>query len=798
MSVPRWLGRLPFPTPLKHVAGSAWMMAGRLFALGSIAAFGLAIFIGALSAIDSVFEGRDQWYAEGHLADVELRVVADDVANFPRFDDIPGLAGHRLRMLYPGSLSTRTNDALRVILIAPASDNLARSVPINQPTLLEGRALEAGDRDGAVIDRSLAAYHGIKPGDTLKLKLGTENLSLTVRGVVLDPEFLLAPSNPSLFVPSKGSLGILHVNPELLRERFGFTPANSVLVRAAPGADLPALRQAVQQRAATRLNVDATTLRDEQFSYQFLEKDLGVFRIVIPVIVLVSALSAIVVTVFLFAQWVLRERQVIGVFMALGHSWSSLSTAFALMFLYLAAGAVMGGVGGALVVGQGFLKNFTEAIGLPLPPLVLGPGYILWGTVGVLVIFALAGAFAVRRVFLLSPLDAMRNPVAQAGAPGKLAGLLGQLLPATWLRVPVRNLFRSGRLSLVTILCVGLGFGITSAFFISFSSFVGTSVKQVEKDSWHLAVDFVAPVWNENVDDMVSLPGMADYAPYTKGVAQAVRDGQRRNLYIGGFDPARPWHAVALVEGSDLSEREPNGIVLEQSSARELGVKPGDTLTLETQGRTRQALIVGLFSGAMPGEARLPIAFHRDLADLEDRSTGLFIRVMGDPAPLVRQLSAIADVQQVLSRQQVADEILAASGQVTAIIELGAVVSIAIASLFVFACLGYTVLQRQGEYQSLRLLGYSDALIRAIVVVEICLVGAAALMVAVPVGALTAGYLNGKLSEAWFQVDTIITLKDYLKTFVPSFILLPIVALPIARMILREPLFTHLRSRDIA
>ncbi|UUZ48680.1 FtsX-like permease family protein [Massilia sp. B-10] len=242
----------------------------------------------------------------------------------------------------------------------------------------------------------------------------------------------------------------------------------------------------------------------------------------------------------------------------------------------------------------------------------------------------------------------------------------------------------------------------------------------------------------------------------------------------------------------------PNGILLEQSTARELGVAPGDTLTLETQGRTRLARIQGLFSGAMPGETRLPIAFHRDLADLEARSTGMLVRADGDLVALARRIAASADVQQVLSKKQVSDEILAASGQLTTIIELGAMVSIAIASLFVFACLGYIILQRQGEYQSLRLLGYSDALVRGIIVVEICLISLAALLAAVPVGALTADYLNSKMSEVWFQIDTIISLQDYLKTFIPSFVLLPLVALPIARMVLREPLHLHLRSREIA
>jgi len=79
-------------------------MTGRLLAVGAIAAFGLSVFIGALSAIDSIFENRDRWYEEGHLADLELRVVADDIQNFPRFDDIPGIAGMRIRMVYSGIL----------------------------------------------------------------------------------------------------------------------------------------------------------------------------------------------------------------------------------------------------------------------------------------------------------------------------------------------------------------------------------------------------------------------------------------------------------------------------------------------------------------------------------------------------------------------------------------------------------------------------------------------------------------------------------------------------------------------
>jgi len=135
---------------------------------------------------------------------------------------------------------------------------------------------------------------------------------------------------------------------------------------------------------------------------------------------------------------------------------------------------------------------------------------------------------------------------------------------------------------------------------------------------------------------------------------------------------------------------------------------------------------------------------------------------------------------------------------VTTLIRLGSAVSIFISLLFIFASVSYTVLQRRGEYQTLRLIGYSDGLLTAIIIAEVCFLGVMALLLAVPVGALSAIYLNGKLSASWFRVETILRTADYLMIFVPGYALLPLIALPIARAVLREPLEVHLRLREVA
>ena len=788
----RWL-RIGWPTI--HVLRSGFAIKTRLFALGAIAAVGLGVFVGALSAIDSLFAGRDRWYDEGKLADLELRVVADDIENFPDFGSVPGVASYRIRMLLPATLQTDLGRTLRLLLVSNTSGD---DSAINISQLLAGQGFDTHDPEGVLIDRSVSEYHKIGVGSRLAVKLGSDAMTVHVRGIVLDPEFLLAPVNPSLFVPSKGSLGVLYVQPQLLRSRFGFDLANSLLVRAAPSTDLETLRRQVTDRAITRLNVEWAGLRVEQFGYQFLEKNLGVFEITVPVIVLISVLSAVFVTVFLFFQWVMRERQTLGVLMALGYPGSSLARAFAFAFAGLAVGALAGGLISGVGVLVTFVRNFTTSAGLPMPAVAFSPRLVAWGAAGVAAVFSFAGAVAIQKVFSLSPRDAMRHPIAMRRGMDRVGGWLGHLMPTTWLRVALRNVFRTPAVSTMTIIAVALGFGITASFFISYSSFVGTALGKVNGNQWDLAVDFLAPQWMDEVEKIARSAGVDDLAPYTKGVAQAVTPRMRRNLYIGGFDPARFWYHVDLRAGRTLSADQPDGILLELSSAAELGVGVGDSLAIEVQGRRWPVSIRGLFSGALPGEAHFPIEFHRKISDLDERATGILVRTPRPAGEVERALYREPDVQQVLTKREVARQILAASGQVTTLIRLGSAVSIGISLLFIFASVSYTVLQRRGEYQTLRLIGYGNGLLTTIIIAEVCFLGVMALLLAIPVGALSATYLNGKLSASWFRVETILRTADYLMIFVPGFALLPLVALPIARAVLREPLEVHLRLREVA
>ncbi len=782
------------PTLVKHLVVSGVAMAGRLLAMVAIAAFGFAVLVGAMSAIDSVLLGRDAWHADGHLADLELRVAVEDVANFPDLAGVSGVADLRLRLVLPARLELATGTSLPTLVVADLAPGKA---PINRRVIVHGAPPAAHDADGIVVERSLARYQGVAVGDRIALALGGEAVQVTVRGVAFDAEFLLAPANPLLFVPAKGSLGVVYVDPALLDRHFGFVPANSILVRLADPGQIDTVRQVLAERARTRLNVEWDATRDEQFATRFLDKDLQAFRIVVPVLALFCALAAAFVTTFLLVQWVARERQTLAVFMALGHEGWRLAAAFAAIALLLAATVVVVGLLLAPPIGHAFLASFAEANGLPVPPLVLARWPMGWAVTGVAAVFALAGATAIRRVFALAPRDAMRHEIVLARTPDRIGGALGRLLPWVWLRQPVRSLFRHRFITATSIASVAAGIGVAASFQIAYTSFIGTTMNLVGRNTWDCAVDFLAPQWDDEVARIARQSDVVDYTRYTRGVVRALGRHGPVNLQAGGFEPEKPWYAVTLVAGRNLSDADPSGMLIEQGAARELEVGIGSRLVVEAQGRRRTATVRGLFSGALPGEARFTLAFHRDLADLDERATGMLVRAPGDPESLARRLAADREVERVLTKAQASAAILAVSTQMTEIIRLGQAVSLVIAALSVIASVGYTVLMRRDEYRTLRVLGYRDGLVTVLILVEVALIGVAALAFAVPIGALAADYYNHRLSQAWFTIDTLVEGADYARVFVPGFCLLLAAALPAARAVLAEPLAAGLRSHGI-
>lgn len=770
---------LPFSSLQKFALGSAWSVAGRLMVLIAVASMAFSMLVGEYSAMSSITKARDNWYSEGRLADLELRFTPAPNQPAPRFDGLSGLIDSTSREVLPGR--TQLAEANDLALTVIFSDSVWTGARLNILTPLEGALLARDDDSGVLIDQGMAKYHSVGVGDTLDIEVSGTTRTVTVRGIVRDPEFLIAPLNSSLFVSAKGSMGVVYLSPSEAP-----SAVNSVVFDFDPGQDLDAARQAVLNEAAAQNLTGAYAMeREEQFAYQYVEKNLDVFSVVIPLMVLVGALSAAFVSMFLSAQWIARERKSIAVLLVQGYQPAAVACAYVLPYMWLIGWTILMGLLGSMFVGRAFLDNFASSVGLPSVPFVLDPVMIAIGCVGTLVVYGLGAALAFVNIFRMTPRDAMTRTI-DTGRSNRVRGArLGGLVSSTAARLSLRNVQRNPWVSALTVLAIAIGFGLTAAYFLSYSSVIATSRSAVVSNEWDLIVDFAEPQSDAQTTALMSKAGVSEWTPTIKTAAQAVNGSVIENLLIGGFDPQNTWHKVTLVEGSDISESDPDGVVLEAGLARRLALEPGDIFTINAAGIEHEASVAGIMSSALPGEVRSTLVFTSSLTG-SDLFSGVIVKASPDKiTSTASALNSESEVQQALSKDEIVKLIVASSDQITALLWLGALTSIVVALLFVAACLGYTILERRREYSLLGLLGFRNRTIRGTVVMETSLLGLSGIVIAFPVAWLVSRLLNERISDAWFNIDTQLSLQPFLVTFGPGLVLLPLAALPLAQWVLR-------------
>ena len=769
---------------------AAWKMKGRLFAAGLIMGSALAMFVGVYSAIDSLFDSRTGWYQELNVADLELRIVPEDTVNIPKLEGVDGVASVERRLVLPGNIDTKAGTKLYAVMMATDS-----APTVNKLRIEEGRNLDPAHPTEVVIERSMAAHHGYKVGDKFRLNIGKDHYDLSVRGIAMSPEFLIDSANPNFFLPSKGSLGVVFVPYTLVQPRLGYQLVNSLLIDIKDGADHRAVEQASLKALGKKVTVDESLPLKRQFGYLYLELDLGAFKIFVPAIVLIFVITALVITVFLMYQWINEKKAEIGVMMSIGYRTRDIVLSFAMPALLIAVIAIVSGTLLSYVMLYGFGTDYAHALGLPKPNLSLRVAPVVEGYLGLLAILALATVIPLRSILRMTPREAVRGNTQDIGTvAGKVSAGLGRLSQSVAWRYAVRNLQRGKGLALMSVVAVALSLGASLSYFVSLTSFEQSIVKRFAADDWDVAVDFLAPVWTDELAKLKETKGVSRTDPYLRGAIKVQKDGKVEPSFLLGIDPASSVRELRLISGRALQSSDRSAIVLERKTASTLGVTVGDEVSIDVRDKVWKAKVVGVFSGVLPGESYAPLLDAQAWFDMTDQVTGAFLKTNTSfgPADALYQLDRVG---RVTSKAHLVDEFVEHLKEIAGIVYLAFGFSLLVAILFLFSTTAYGVLRRLAEYSTLRTIGFSDRTVLKMIMMEVATIGAVGTLVAVAAGIAISHGLNDVLSQAWFQVDTTVAAKDLLVVLLPALIFFPLTAIPPFRTIVRAGMVPTLRRR---
>lgn len=777
-------GRFPVCAAWRQTRAMAW----RVFAVMLILGAGFGMYAGVYSAIDSLFDFRDRLYQRADIAALELRFSPEDAINVPAVKDLPGIRDAQLRLLLPGHITIAGDRPLSALLVA--SDGPPR---INRLLLEQGEELDPNHPYEVVIDRNLARHYGYTVGDQLTLNIGRDRFTLTVRGIAVSAEHLVDGADPSFFLPAKGSLGIVFASLTLMKDRAGFTLVNSLLVTGpTPATDLPdTSAQALNQRLQQKLTVEERIPLSKQFGHLFLNVDLNAFRIFTPAIVVIFALSGVTILFFLLHQWVSQQRRELGLCLALGYGPRIVVKRLLGPLALIAAGGIGAGLGIAYLMLYGFGHEYATAIGLPAPDLALMPSHVLTAVGGLLALCLLAVWRPLRQAMQVTPQQAVRD-VHQFISPPSANPV--QRINNTIVRYAWRAVLRRPRVSFMTLIAIALALAPALSYFIALTSFKQAIVDSFATDRWTYSVDFLAPVWDDELGELARLPGVQAVDPIVRGAIRFKAGEREESGLLTGVLPESSLRHPRVIEGRPLRKNETEGVLMERRLARTLGLAVGDTLSVEGPRAGYDARLIGIFSGALPGEAFTTRESARIWLDLEEQNTGVLLTA--DASLSTNLLYGTTRVGKVTTREVLVAEVLTHLNEIAGIVYLAAVFSIAVALLFLYTSTAFTFMEREADFVLLNTLGFSPRTVAAMVRVELGTLGVIGVLLSVPLGIVLAQWLNGILSKAWFQVPTTVATSDVLSIVVPALLLLPLIALPLIKRLRAQHMTSALRQRS--
>ena len=770
-----------------------------------------AVYSGGLCARLTLRATVDGFSRACRLADLQVAFEPVPSRRLPKLDGIGGVKNVMARLMLQGAI--RLGDAATipaVVIFVRAGEN----PPIDTLHIEEG-AYPSRDRLGVVIERGLKG-RGFNVGDTITVSAYGFTVTQPIVGIARSPEFLVSTANPEMLIPIAGSLGIVYAPVEccegeirkLSRHLGGTDPVNQLLFlyddARAPGArEKPAAGRdrgreaeilARLSRAGAALRIEGVARRNEQFGIRFLEQDLKMFRVVVLALVAVFSVVTLIATGISVNRVVMSQRRELGALMALGYGRGAIAASCVRIGLLLGLAGGLAGVAASPAVNCLLASTYASALGLP-PVTLVFDARIMGEAVLIGILSACAAAF-VPAVALArrTPVEAMRGGAARV--PWFAAARVGS--GSTILRAARRNLIRRPALTAATVLLGALGLGITAGFVITLTSILDGSDALLRREAWDVVADFTEPLSVEASAAVCGRAGLADFTPLVNGYASIDLGGGPGDYQLVGVPPGSRMRSMQFTAGGGFSGAGADEIVFNASFSGDSPPAPGGAVVVTSGGRERRLTVAGLISALSTGQAYVPIDTARRILGLGGRCSGFMARLGGaDAAAAGKMLYASGRVSRVTLRSELEDAIHAQLAKATRLIALAIAMGAVVALAILINTMSMNILEREGEFATLMSLGYGRPALSGMVLTEALAMGIAALALAVPVAVGIARLMNAALGSVWFQIDTVVTMRDLLTSLLPPFLLLPLAALPALRHVFTLDIASVVRQRAI-
>ena len=556
-----------------------WRMKGQVFAISMVVMSGVATFILFISTMHSLDYTRSKFYRDYSFADVFVNLKRAPESLKDKIKNIPGVKQLETRVSAQAKLDIQgfTENVTGMIVSIPDDGNPL----LNRLYIRQGRLPDPFNDNEVIINETFAQAHKFKLGDQLAAVINGKWKRLTITGIALSPEFVLVMKVGAM-TPDYKRFGVLWMSRKAISKAYDMDGAfNDVVLSLYPGAREGDVIRELDNMLGQYGGFGAYGRKD-QMSHRMLSEEMKQLRTSSRIYPIIFICVAAFLLNVVMSRIINTQREQIAILKAFGYNDFAVSVHYAKMVVLIIFGGVVVGIAAGIWLGKMMGNIYMEFYRFPAFIYTLHPG-VLVTAVSVSVVSALAGT-------MHSLWKAAKQPPAEAMRPEAPAKYRVTLIEKTgigrWLTQPTRIIARNiERKPIRTFLSI-VGIAVSCATMVS-SGFFKDSVDFMVKAQYvfsqkeDMTISFVEPTSYKAIYELKRTLGIHDGEAF-RSVPVKMKFGHRSyKTVINGIEPDTHLHLLLDTNFRSLPLPE-SGILLTDYLGKILGVKVGDTLTVET------------------------------------------------------------------------------------------------------------------------------------------------------------------------------------------------------------------------
>ncbi len=774
-------------------------MKGQIIAVSLVMACGLAMMIMTRSLIMTLETTRSTYYQKYAMADIFATLKRAPLSVAEQLNTLPGVAIVEARVAVDVTLDLPglSEPATGHIISLPEDGGPQK---LNKLFLRSGRFPRSDERREVVLGESFANANGLQPGDSLVAVINGRRETLKICGIGLSPEYVFE-ARAGETLPNHKRFSVIWMNYRALAVAYNLDGAfNNVVVDLAPGAAAePVIEE--MDRILAPYGAGGAYTRKEQPSAQRLDDELRVLTslsVAYPLVFL--SVAAFMVNAVL-ARIVRLQREQIAQMKALGYSSRQVGKHYLKFVLVIGMiGTVLGGLGGRLL-GAVLVDMYT--LFFRFPSLVFrldyhALGVALFISLGASVLGVLT---VVWHAVKLPPAEAMRPEPPADYKPSlfERIGLTRFFSPA--FRMALRNIERRPWQAVFTSSGLALATGL-----MVLPGAMSDSIDYLLTFQWNsqqrqdVTVFLTEPGSGRGFHDLEHLPGVIRAEPLRSVQARLVYGHRHRKLSITGIAPDANLNRLLDYKSQPIVLPK-EGLVMSKKLAEVIGARIGDEVEVEVLEGRRPVLhlpIRGLVTDFAGVAAYMDISALRRAMREGDTINGAYLALDHKRwDEFMRELKDTPQAAVVMVKRDQLAAFRETTGKSIGILRsLYFVLATIVAFGVVYNSARIALSERSRELATLRVVGFSLAEVRGVLVGELAILVLLALPFGLLFGRGLALFIMSSFSTETVRLPIVIESHTYsiaiivvLTASILSFTL-------VSRMIAKLDMVGVLKARD--